>query len=60
MSADIFPYGHCLLFDNIDWTMMTTGEQVHMVNWMFVAHRIDFGEYSTVKPRSRINPLTWT
>jgi hypothetical protein len=60
MSTDIFPYGHCLLFDNIDWTMMTTGKQVHMVNWMFVAHRIDFGKYSTVKPRSRINPLTRT
>jgi hypothetical protein len=46
-----FHLGFHILFDNIDWNILSQSKLINMVNYTLVANRVDFSGFDTMKPR---------
>jgi hypothetical protein len=43
--------GFHIVFDNVNWTIISTGQQLNMINYSIIEDRGDFESFSTDRPR---------
>ena len=43
--------GFHIVFDNVNWTIISTGQRLNMINYSIIEDRVDVSSLSKVRPR---------